>query len=280
MNKEEREKKAKLKTTYILKRRMLRDAEKGGINSLTVGPPGAGKTNQLVHDCKNIFKHHPKELVFWWDNPESAAQYAREGVEYEIFVEEGCNVSFRNLTDGGSLNKDYTVFSCFNDIVNMDTGKGLAKPQQINAIYFKNKYSLIDFISHLRKTIGFQSVFIDEIECIIPLNPPKLPHEDTNIRYQKNIEFSETAKEARKDLVNIFADTQDRADIDHRFIRKLNMIVYLSGSKVDKRSRVWESSVNNLPIGKGFVCYERSSFGKIRFDYYPIIKPVFSVSIS
>jgi len=279
MNQEEREKKARLKTTEILKRRLLRDAEKGGINSLTVGPPGAGKTNQLIHDCKNIFKHHPEELVFWWDNPESAAQYARKGIEYEIFVETDATPIFRNLTEGGTIKKKYTVFNSFNDLINMDTGKGLAKPKQINAIYFKNKYSIIDFISHLRKTVGFQSVFIDEIECIIPLNPPKLPHEDVNIRYQKNIEFSETAKEARKDLVNIFGDTQDVADIDHRFKRKLNMIVYLSGSKVDKRSRVRESSVNNLPIGKGFVCYERSIFGKIRFDYYPALKPVFSVNL-
>lgn len=280
MNKEDREKKARKKTTEILKRRIMRDKEKGGINSLTVGPPGAGKTNQLIHDCKHIFKKHPKELVFWWDNPESAAQYVRKGVKYQIFVEVGCNVSFRNLTAGGHLNQDYVEFNCFNDIVDMDTGKGLAKPQQINAIYFKNKYSLIDFISHLRKTVGFQSLFIDEIECIIPLNPPKLPHEEKNVRYQKNIEFSETAKEARKDLVNIFADTQDVADIDHRFKRKLNMIVYLSGSKVDKRSRVRESSVNNLPIGKGFICYERSSFGKIHFDYYPALDPIFSVTIS
>jgi len=280
MNNDDRQKKSRLKATAILERRMLRDAEKGGINSLTVGPPGAGKTNQLIHDCKNIFEYHPKELVFWWDNTESSAQYARKGVKYEIFVEEGCNIAFRDLTHGGGLNKEYTVFSCFNDLVNMDTGTGLAKPQQINAIYFKDKYSLIDFISHLRQTIGFQSIFIDELECIIPLNPPKLPHEERNVRYQKNIEFGETAKEARKDLVNIFADTQDVADIDHRFKRKLNMIVYLSGSKVDKRSRVRESAVNGLPIGKGFVCYERASFGKIRFDYYPALTPIFSVSIS
>lgn len=279
MDLEQREKKASEKTKEILQRRMLRDPEKGGINSLTVGPPGAGKTNQLIHDAVNIFKHHPDELVFWWDNPESAAQYAREGVRYDIFVETGCNVSFRNLTNGGVLNHDFTYFDCFNDIVNMDTGKGLAKPGQLNVLYFKDKYAVIDFISHLRQTVGFQTIFIDELECIIPLNPPKLPNEDVNVRYQKNIEFSETAKEARKDLVNIFADTQDVADIDHRFKRKLNMIVYLAGSKVDKRSRIRESAVNNLPVGKGFVCYERSNFGKIRFDYYPAVKPVFSVKI-
>ncbi len=280
MDLERREQKASEKTKEILQRRLMRNPESGGINSLTVGPPGSGKTNQLIHDAVNIFKHHPDEIVFWWDNPESAAQYAREGVKYEIFVETGCFVSFRNLTDGGSLDHDFTYFNCFNDLINMDTGRGLAKSQQLNVIYFKDKYAVIEFISHLRRTVGFQTIFIDELECIIPLNPPKLPHEDVNIRYQKNIEFSETAKEARKDLVNIFCDTQDVADIDHRFKRKLNMIVYLSGSKVDKRSRVRESSVNNLPVGKGFVCYERSIFGKIRFDYYPAKKPVFSVTIS
>ena len=57
------------------------------------------------------------------------------------------------------------------------------------------------------------------------------------------------------------------------------MIVYLSGSKVDKRSRVRESAVNGLPIGQGFVCYERSNFGKLKFNYYPAKQPVFSATI-
>lgn len=271
--------KIKRKTKEILDRRMLRDEEPGGISSLTVGPPGSGKTNQLIHDAKNIFRKHPDELVFWWDNPESSVQYDRKGVQYQIFVEVGCNISFRNLTSGGAIKIKFTRFNNFDDLVDMDTGYGLAKPQQLNVIYFKSMYSVIGFITHLRKTVGFQSIFIDEIETIIPLNPPRLPDETVNVRYQKNIEFSETVKETRKDLVNVFCDTQEVADLDHRFKRKLNMIVYLSGSKVDKRSRVRESAVNGLPIGQGFICYERSNFGKLKFDYYPARQPVFSATV-
>ena len=171
-----RDAKIKRKTKEILERRMLRDAEPGGITSLTVGPPGSGKTNQLIHDAKTIFVKHPDELVFWWDNPESSVQYNRKGVQYQIFVEAGCNISFRNLTSGGNIKIKFTRFNNFDDLVDKDTGFGLAKPMQLNVIYFKSMYSVIDFITHLRKTVGFQSIFIDEIETIIPLNPPKLPN--------------------------------------------------------------------------------------------------------
>jgi len=169
--------KIKIKTRELLRKRLARDIEEGGISSVTIAPPGEGKTNQLIHDVYNIFKYHPTEIVFWRDNPKSAVQYNKEGVPWEIFVEEGCNISFRDLTSGGFLKIKYTIFNNFDELINKDTGQGLVKPQQLNVIYFKNEYTWIDLCEHLRHTIGWQNIFIDEIEDLIPLNPPRRPEE-------------------------------------------------------------------------------------------------------
>lgn len=266
-------------TKNILKEKTKRDLEKGGISSVTVSPPGEGKTNQLIHDAKNIFKFCPNEIVFWRDNPKSAVQYNKKGIKWKIFIETGCNVNFRNLTDGGNINIDFTYFENFDDILNKDTGNGLAKPQQLNVVYFSDDYKWIDFAEHLRHCIGWQSIFIDELEDLIPLNPPKREGETRNIRYEKNLFFAENFKEFRKGWVNFFANTQDLADIESRVRRKLNYIIYLRGARVEERSAVIQSSVNKLRQGWGFIEFEHGKFGRIKFGYYPNKNPYFEVNI-
>jgi hypothetical protein len=271
--------KIKFITNEILKEKLKRDFEKGGISSITISPPGEGKTNQLIHDIVSIFRYIPTEIVFWRDNPKSAVQFNKKGVKWEIFIEDGCNVSFRNLTDGGPIDIPYRTFKNFYEIINKDTGQGLAKPQQINVIYFKEEYSWIDFLEYLRHTVGWKSVFIDELEDLIPLNPPKREGETRNLRYEKNLFFAENFKELRKGWVNFFSNTQDLADIESRVRRKLNYIVYLAGARVEERGKVNQSSVNKLKRGLGFIEYEHGKFGKIRFDYYPNNTPYFEVNI-
>jgi len=264
----------------ILKEKTKRNLEKGGISSITISPPGEGKTNQLVHDALNIFKQYPNELVFWRDNPKSVAQYNKKGVTWQIFIEQDCNINFRNLSQGGNINIPYTTFNSFDELINKDTGIGLVKPQQLNVIYFKNEYTWIDLCDHLRHTIGWKSIFIDEIEDLIPLNPPKREGETQNIRYNKNLYFAENFKEFRKGWINFFADTQDLADIESRVRRKLNYIIYLCGARVEERSQVYQSSVNKLRKGIGLIEYEHGKFGRIKFGYYPNIKPYFEINIS
>jgi len=267
-------------TKRILNEKIKRDLEKGGISSITVSPPGEGKTNQLIHDAQTIFKYQPEEIIFWRDNPKSAAQYNKKGVNWEIFIENGCKVNFRNLSYGGQLNIPYVFFKDFNQIIDKDTGKGFAKPGQLNVVYFKNEYTWIDFVEHLRHTIGWQSVFIDELEDLIPLNPPKREGETRNIRYEKNLFFAENFKEFRKGWINFFSNTQDLADIESRVRRKLNYIIYLRGARVEERSRIWQEFVNNLRLGWGAIEYEHGQFGTIKFDYYPNKTPYFEVNIS
>lgn len=271
--------KLRLKTIELQKKRASRDMEEGGFGSITIAPPGEGKTNQLIDDAVCIFESHPNEIVFWRDNPKSAVQYNKKGVKWEIFVEEGCNISFRDLTSGGPINIKYTVFKEFNELINKDTGKGLVKSQQLNVIYFKEEYTWIDFCEHLRHTIGWQNVFIDEIEDLIPLNPPKRQGETRNIRYEKNLFFAENFKEFRKGWVNFFCNTQDLADIESRVRRKMNYVIYLHSARVEDRSKVKQASVNKLPKGRGFIDWEHSIFGRIVFSYYPNNNPYFEVII-
>lgn len=275
-----RSNKMEIITKRILNEKIKRDFEKGGISSITISPPGEGKTNQLIHDAQMIFKYRPDEIVFWRDNPKSAVQYNKKGIKWEIFVQEGCNVSFRNLTDGGDINIPFKFFNDFNEIIDKNTGRGLAKPGQLNVIYFKEEYTWIDFVEHLRHTIGWQSVFVDELEDLIPLNPPKREGEERNIRYEKNLFFAENFKEFRKGWINFFGNTQDLADIESRVRRKLNYIIYLKGARVEERSTVWQGCVNALRKGWAMIEYEHGQFGMIRFDYYPNNLPYFEVNIS
>ena len=272
--------KVKIITNQILKQRMKRIKEEGGLSSITISPPGEGKTNQLIDDIVHIFKYHPEEKIFWRDNPKSAVQFNKKNIKWEIFVETGCNISFRNLSDGGKIDIPFTYFNTFNEIIDKDTGNGLAKTQQLNVIYFKNEYTWIDFVEHLRHTIGWQSVFVDELEDLIPLNPPRREGEERNYRYEKNLFFAENFKEFRKGWVNFFANTQDLADIESRVRRKLNYIIYLRGARVEKKSRVNQSSVNKMPKGLAFIEYEHGKFGKLRFKYYPNNNPYFEVDIT
>lgn len=263
----------------ILSRRKLRNESVGGFASLTVGPPGCGKTSHLLFEADKFMEWYPNEIIFWRDSTFSAAQFNRIGNNYKIFTEEKTNLSFRNLTKSGFLDVKYTKFKDFNELINQDTGAGLVEPRKINVIYFKNDYRWIDLLRHLRSTVGWQSVFIDEIEDIIPLNPSKQKGSRKNIRLQKNVEFSANAKEIRKGLVNLLCDTQSIDEIDWRFKRKLNFIVYLRGARVGKGSRIKQIAVDKLSIGECFIDWENRMYGKSIFNGYPPRRPVYEVII-
>jgi hypothetical protein len=267
-------------TKRILAEKMRRDWEKGGISSVCVSPPGEGKTNNLIHDALNVIRYHPGEIVFWRDNPKSAVQYNKKGVKWGIFIEKGVKFRFRNLSKGGDIDIPYKTFKNFNEIINQDTGKGLAQPGQLNVIYFKNEWSWIDFAEHLRHTIGWKSIFIDELEDLIPLNPPRREGESRNIQYIKNLFFAQNFKEFRKGWINFFGDTQDLSDIEPRVRRKLNYIVYLNGARVEERSIVIQAYVNSLKKGWAIIEYEHGRFGRVKFGYYPNLTPYFEIIIS
>jgi hypothetical protein len=275
-----KESKLKKKTKVILKRRMLRDGAQGGYISLTVGPPGCGKTSHLLYEANMFMKEHPNEIIFFRDSTLSAAQFNRIGKHYNVFVEKGCDIRFRDLEQGGSIDIPFKTFKNLDELICQDTGEGLVKKQYLNVIFFKNDYRWIDLLCHLRNTVGWQSVFIDEIEDIIPLNPSKREGENKNIRNEKNIEFSNQAKQMRKGLVNLCCNTQAEDEIDWRFKRKLNFTVYLRGARVSRKSRVYQAWVDKLEIGKCIIDYEYRMYGKSNFKGYPPKTPIFEVIIN
>lgn len=266
------------RTLEILARRKIRSEAIGGFVSLTVGPPGSGKTSHLLYEATKIMEWYPDELIFWRDSLLSAAQFNRVK-NYNVFTEEGNTLIFRDLLNGGTIDVPYKTFSCFDELVDIDTRKGLAKTGQLNVVYFKEDYTWIDFLQHLRRVIGWKSVFIDEIEDIIPLNPSKRMGESKNKRNEKNIEFSNNAKNVRKGLVNLFCDTQSIDEIDWRFKRKLNFIVYLRGARVSRSSRIKQIVVDKLTIGECFIDWENRKYGKSIYDAFPPRRPVIEVVV-
>jgi hypothetical protein len=266
-----------LKIEEILYRRQLRDISQGGFSSLAVGPPGSGKTSLILYDASRIIEWHPHETLFWRDSPNGAAQFNRIGKCWQIFAEDGVFLRFRDLTKGGSLEIPYKTFKDFDELINQDTGKGMCKPRQLNVIFFKDDYKWIDLLQHLRSTIGWQSVFLDEIEDICPLNPGKRPGEKRNIRNEKNILFANNAKAIRRGLVNLFCDTQNISELDWRFIGKINFICYLRGARVFSESRIKQVAVDRLPIGRSYLDWENRMYGKSFFPAFPPKKLVFEV---
>ena len=267
------------KIVEILYRRQLRDESTGGFTSLTSGPTGSGKTSQLFYEAKMFMNLYPKEIIFFRDSMLSASNFNRIGKNWKIFAEVGCDLKFRNLNTGGSMNVKYKIFNDFNELIDKDTGLGWAKPGFLNVIYFKNDYRWIDLLIHLRRVVGWQSVFIDEIEDIIPLNPSKRSGEDRNMRNEKNIEFSNNVKKLRRGLVNLICDTQSEDEIDWRFKRNLNFNVYLRGSRVSSNTRIKQAAVDKLSIGECFIDMENRIYGKSYFSSFPPRRPVIEVDI-
>ena len=100
-----------------------------------------------------------------------------------------------------------------------------------------------------------------------------------NIRHQKNLEFSNNAKQLRKGLVNLCSNTQSEDELDWRYKRKLNFTVYLRGARVGPNSRVKQNAIDKLTIGESFIDMEKRLFGKSTYKAFPPVRPVFEVII-
>jgi hypothetical protein len=267
------------KSREIIHRRLLRNPSQGGHTGLITGPPGTGKTSFLLFESKLFMKKYPNEIIFWRDSPNSVCQFNRIGNNYKIFVESGCSINFRNFSKGGPITIPYTSFTDFNEIINQDSGQGLCEPGHLNVLYFQNDYTWIDFMDHLRKTIGWQSLFIDECEDLFPLNPSRRLNEERNYRMEKNLMFSNSVKQFRKGLVNLNCCTQNHFEVDWRVKSKMNFIMYLRGSRVDTDSLINQNSVNQLRIGQVYVDWEHRQFGKLDFKGFEPREPLIEVSV-
>ncbi len=244
----------------IYERVMARDSALGGIVLETLGVQGSGKTSLLLSIAEQIMSTYPKELIFWRDSFYTQCQFNRVE-KWQIYIEKGVEIEFRDIDLGKTVSLPVTFFDDFDELIS------LAKPQQLNVIYFENNIKYVDFIKYLRLHPGFQSLFIDEYEDIAPLRC-------RGEQWKKNEEFSQEMKHIRRGLVNLFCDTQNSSDVDWRVRSKIMCHVYLYGSKVDHLSPVDQAGVNALDVGEILIDYGHALFGKGSFNAYPPRKPI------
>jgi len=234
----------------------------------------------MLHEAQLFMKLFPEEIIFWRDAPNSVAQYNRIGNNWQVLIEKGMKIKFHNLSKGGLIDIPYRIFKNLDELIDKDSNEGLVKPGMLNVVYFKDDYKWIDMLGHLRHTVGWQSVFIDEVEDIVPLNPSRREGEERNYRMEKNLQFSNDSKLIRKGLVNMLCNTQSYLEVDWRFRTKLTFLCYLRGSKVDSESRISQSVVDNLCMGETMIDMEHRRFGKVTFPGFPPRSPLFEPIIS
>jgi hypothetical protein len=223
----------------------------------------------MLSIASDIMKHSD-ELVFWRESTSSQCQFNRFK-NYQIYVEEGLNIEFRDITTNQPQNLPVTCFQGFNELM------GLAKPKQLNVVYLapyvdKNNKKIqnakyIEFIKFLRLYPGWQSFFIDEYEDLAPLRCK-------GEQWHMNETLSNEYKNIRKGLVSIFGNTQHPADIDWRVRLKIMCHIYLNGAKVDFISPIDQGAVNALPMGTMFCDYGHALYGKGSFKPFPPKKPI------
>lgn len=243
----------------IKDRILSRDESLGGIIVEILGIQGSGKTSLLLSIASEITKNK-NEIVFWRESTMSQCQFNRVK-NWQIFIEEGLTIEFRDILSNQHQNVPITIFKDFNELMNF------AKPGKLNVLYLKENKRYVDLIKFLRLYPGWQSLFIDEYEDLVPL---RCKGEQWHINGEMATEF----KNIRRGLLGVFCDTQNPGDIDWRVRSKIMCHIYLNGSKVDLLSPINQGAINALPIGQMFCDYGHALYGKGSFRAFPPRKPI------
>lgn len=243
--------------SYVI---MSRNKSQGGCADEILGPQGTGKTSLMLGYACRIMEEHPDELIIWKDSYQSPCMFNRLN-DWEVFVEQGVDIEFRDIGNNEIIDLPVTFFSDYNQLLNR------LKTQQLNVVYVKDEViGYIRLINHLRRHAGWQSIFIDEYEDIAPIN-------ESGINYRIIGALGKNLKNIRKGLVSLFCNTQDKGSIDWRVRPKFMCYTYLGGSVVDSNSEIWQNAVNGLSIGQGFISWF-GKFGKINFEPFEPKEPV------
>lgn len=246
----------------ITKRILERNPDNGAVAVEITGLQGSGKTSLELWFADTILKKYPEEMVLWRDSLNSPLQFTKIGYgKYKILIEAGSQLKFAYAETLQPANVPFTTFTDMEDLYSK------CKKGKINAVYFKDEYSWIDFIKYLRIQPGWQSVFLDEYEDVCP-------QRCRGEQWHRNEWFGNNIKLVRKQLVSVFGNTQSNMDVDVRVRNKMMIWIYLFGARVDNMSPIFQKTVSSLKIGEAWLDWGHSIYGEVKFPAYYPQKPI------
>lgn len=246
----------------ILKRIHIHNKNDGGAFILNTGSQGSAKTAVMGSFADYTALHHPEDKIFWSETYRAPLQSYKLDTPIQFFCKEGIDFHFRD--------RDNKLKEFRPDIIYFNSYKELyekAKSGIINVPFFGNRMYWMDFIDYLRDVGEWVHVFIDEIGEICPAFEKGLLWDRIGY-FGKN-----TAKDIRKAMINVNANTQALSGIDWRVLIQVLIRIYLPGAIRGKHSRVTQKAIDNLkedPVNGNQAYLEmKGKFGVTRFtDIY------------
>jgi len=236
---------------YILDKLLVRDPRHGGIRCFIVGDQGAGKTVLMCWLASMIRDIYGEDEVIVWRGHFSGqfSAFPRDWVV--LHLPKWIRYRFLLLGRGrGAVRinpeRRWRVRYFERDLEELFYG---LEPGKINVIYMDEEF-WFDFLCWLprRPSREWVSVLFDEIEDIAPAYV-------AGDAWRLVEDLARALKEYRKTLVSMYAATQQPQDVDYRVKYKLRQIrIYLKGALVDGRERLTQAAVDNLEIGRGYLC--------------------------
>jgi len=237
-----------------------RNTDFGGWFSEITGLMGRGKTSLMLQMADKIITEYPDELIFWREAPLSPLQAAKLGDNFELFAERKQPMGVYELGKTRPIPTDKYKIRYFKGCMELIK---MARPGQLNVVYFQKPTTWIDLMFRLRMNTQFQTLLLDEMEDV---TPGRCRREDGT--YWSNDKFANHLKEIRKCRINIIYNTQSKTDIDWRIRSKVMFHIYLAGSRGDDESPIYRSMIQSLVPGEALLDLGFSLFGKITFDAY------------
>lgn len=243
-----------------LKEILEKDIAHGGKTTLIVGKPNAGKTGLLHGIASRLIEN---EICIFRGMP-SGQEFRFPGHLKTLAFQ--CKPQFFDTLGNLVDIKVKVINTNYDDLLQAcELGK-------LNVIYFpfdRERAHWVEFCQFLvnrfpsRYASNYISLFLDEFEDILPSPELSGPGIAKNVR-----EFLGSLKEFRKNLISMYAATQQFYDIHWRGMGKINYRIFLRGAFVPKREmRVDQNAVDGLPIGRGIL--SGSFFGYFEFANYP-----------
>lgn len=250
-----------------------RDKKYGGYTCFFVGSPGQGKTSAELTILDTTLSDFSDELCLWAEPHGIPIQFLHSKAAVRILVDRSFPLQlYRFPEDEGrlELSDDYKLkyFDGPSDALRK------CEHGVTNAIYFHPDkiYNWVRIINRFRFDNKWENVFFDEAESVFPLRVK-------GKAWHMGEKFSDTFKELRKSRVNLFFNSQQRSDIDHRVIGKINVVGYFRGARVDKYGPVWQRSIHKLHKGQAYLVLDNCDFGTLQFQKFEPRTPEYTLKL-